>query len=285
MCISSANDYKIALVTGGSSGLGKAAAIELARQKVAVFILCRDEISGLKTVQEIQTASGSPHISFFTADLSSQKSIHRLVDQIFKELPKLDILIHAAGTLQPSRISTIDGLETTFAVNHLASFLLTQKLLPLLRASSSARILVLSSRAEELGNIDFDDLQMHKSYSAIKSYCQSKLANILFTYELARKLEKTKITVNCLHPGLVNTNLGRNLPILIRTLIWCIRPFMTHPSRAIEPVIRLALDPQFEGVSGKYFLGTQEGKSSPKSYDPVLAKRLWEMSEQLTQSL
>ncbi len=274
--------HKIALVTGANSGLGKAAALELAKRKIQVLIVCRNKNGGLKTLQEIQTESGNPHVSLYIADLSCQKSIHQLADQVCREWSKLDILIHAAGVLQPERTLSPDGLEITFATNHLAPFLLTQKLLPLLKSAPSARILTFTSRAEELGNIDFDDLQMKINYGAIRSYSQSKLANILFTYELARKLEKTKITANCIHPGLVDTNLSRHLPAILRPVIWVLRPFMSSPTKAIQTTIRLALDPQYENVTGKYFICDSEGKSSARSHDPILAQRLWKICEELT---
>lgn len=276
-------EKKVALVTGANSGLGRAAALELAKRNVKVLIVCRDKNKGLSTLRDIQAESGNSDVSLFIADLSSQKSIRQLEDQIGEKWSKLDILIHAAGVVQPKRMLSSDGLEMTFAVNHLAPFLLTQRLLPMLKSAPSARVLTLTSRAEELGNIHFDDLQMEADYGAIRSYCQSKLANILFAYELSRRLENTKVTSNCLHPGFVETNLGRYLPRFFRSLIWCARPFMTKPIQAAQPIIRLALDPQYEGVTGKYFICKSEGRSSKRSYDPILAQRLWHVSEQLTQ--
>lgn len=261
---------KICIITGASSGLGKAAALQLADMGAIVIAVCRNQ-------QQIRS-----DIETFVADLSSQGAIRRLAQALLKKYPNIDVLIHNAGVLLPRREITIDGLEETFAVNHLAPFLLTKLLLPSLQATPSSRVIIVTSRAEELGEIDFKDLQAQNSYHWMTAYAQSKLANLLFAYELTRQLRGAQVAVHCLHPGLIHSRLGRqfNSRILLPILL---RPFMQKASQAAKALVRLAVDPALAEVTGKYFIKYREAKSSSRSYDVQLAKNLWEHSESLTQ--
>jgi NAD(P)-dependent dehydrogenase (short-subunit alcohol dehydrogenase family) len=216
------------------------------------------------------------------ADLSSQEQIRRLADDFKAAYPRLDVLINNAGVFRSERITTADGIEMTFAVNHLAYFLLTNLLLDVLKASAPSRIVNVSSGAQSNGTIDFDDLQGEKGYKGTKAYSQSKLANVLFTYELARRLEGTGVTANCLHPGAVRTNFGSGSSGVFGFMVRALRPFIISPEKGAETSIYLASSPEVEGVSGRYFVKKAEARSSDVSYDERLARRLWKVSAELT---
>ena len=192
------------------------------------------------------------------------------------------MLINNAGIFTSKRTVTVDGIETTFAVNHLAPFLLTNLLLDVLEASAPARIVNVTSSGERSGTINFDDLQGEGRYSGVRAYNQSKLAMILFTYELARRLEGTGVTVNCVHPGVVVTNLGRGSSGSFGLLLRLMRPFFSSPEKGAETSIYLASSPEVEGVSGKYFAKKAEARSSEQSYDEAAGRRLWQVSAELT---
>jgi len=272
---------KVCIVTGASSGIGKAAATGLAKMGATVVIVCRDSKRGEAALNEIKERSGKELASLMVADLSSQKSIHKLVQDFRSKYERLDVLINNAGVFLAKRTLTEDVIEATFAINHLAPFLLTNLLLGVLKSSAPSRIVNVSSSAHYRGHINFDDIQGERNYSGIKAYSQSKLANVLFTYELARRLG-SGITTNCLHPGAVRTNLVR-LDSGIYGLVWKIlSPFMLGAEKGADTCIYLASSAEVEGVSGKYFVKRREAVSSKESYNEAVAKRLWQVSAKLT---
>jgi len=273
---------KVCLVTGGSAGIGKATALGLANMGATVIVVGRDRSRGEAGVTEIKQKSNNDAVDLMLADLSSQASIRRLAEDFKDRYQQLHVLISNAGVFISKRTVTVDGIETTFAVNHLAPFLLTNLLLDVLKASAPARIINITSSGERSGTINFDDLQGEGRYSGFRAYNQSKLAMILFTYELARKLEGTAVTVNCVHPGVVVTNLGRGSSGAFGLLLRLMRPFFSSPEKGAETPIYLASSPEVEGVSGKYFAKKAEAKSSERSYDTVTARRLWQVSAELT---
>src|SRR5919106_4071638 len=274
---------KICLITGATSGIGKATAMGLANMGASVVMVGRDQGKGEAVMAEIKQKSNNASVDLMLADLSSQEEIRRLADEFKEAYPRLDVLINNAGLFRSKRITTADGMEMTFAVNHLACFLLTKLLLDVLKASSPSRIVNVSSGDHSNGTIDFDDLQGEKGYKGPKAYSQSKLANVLFTYELARRLEGTGVTANCLHPGAgVRTNLGSGVSGVFGLTVRALRPLMKSPEKGAETSIYLASSPEVEGLSGRYFVKKGETRSSDMSYDERLARRLWEVSAQLT---
>ncbi len=272
---------KVVVVTGASSGIGKATAISLAKTGATVVIVCRDEKRGEAALNEIKK-SGNESVSLMVADLASQKSICRLVRDFRRNYNRLDVLINNAGVFLARRALTEDGIESAFAINHLAPFLLTNLLIDVLRSSAPSRIVNVSSSAHYRGRIDFDDIQGEINYSGIKAYSQSKLANVLFTYELARRLEGSGVTANCLHPGAVRTNLVR-LDSGIYGLIWkMLGPLMPGAEKGADTCIYLASSPEVESISGKYFVKRRNVVSSEESYNEAIAKKLWQVSAELT---
>ncbi len=274
---------KICLVTGATSGIGKVTAQSLAKQGAKVIIVSRNKEKCASTVKEIKKLTANSEVDFIAADLSSQKEIHKLAKQITDSYPRLDVLVNNAGGLFLSRELSLDNIEMTWALNHLNYFLLTNLLIDSLKASQAARVVNVSSVAHENGNIDFENLQGEKKYSGWGAYCQSKLANLLFTYELARKLSKTKITANTLHPGVVGTNFGTNNKGLMGKLIQLyLKIFSISDKEGAETSIYLASSTEVQAVTGKYFIKKKERNSKPISYDEGLAKRLWQVSKELT---
>jgi len=276
---------KVCLITGATSGIGRATAIGLAHMGARVVMVGRDQGKGEAALAEIKEKTTNPSVDLMLADLSSQEEIRRLAVEFNETHPRLDVLINDAGLFRSERITTADGLETTFAVNHLAYFLLTNLLLDVLKTSAPSRIVNVSSGDHTNGTIDFDDLQGEKGYKGPKAYSQSKLANVLFTYELARRLEGTGITANCLHPGgrvPVRTNFGSGVSGVFGVMVRSLRPLMISPEKGADTSISLASSPEVEGLSGRYFVKKAEARSSDVSYDERLARRLWEVSAQLT---
>ena len=231
---------------------------------------------------EIKEKSANASVDLMLADVSSQEEIRRLADEFMEAYPRLDVLINNAGVIRSKRITTADGIETTFAVNHLAYSLLTNLLLDVLKTSAPSRIVNVASGEQRNGTIDFDDLQGEKRYKAAKAYSQSKLATVLFTYELARRLEGTGVTANCLHPGVVGTNLGSGVSGAFGFMVRAMTPLMKSPEKGAETSIYLASSPEVEGLSGRYFVKKAEARSSDVSYDGRIARRLWEVSAELT---
>ena len=276
-------DGKVCLITGATSGIGKATAMGLASMGASVVMVGRDRGRGEAALAEIKEGSANASVDLMLADLSSQEEIHRLADEFEEAYPRLDVLINNAGVIRSKRVTTADGIEMTFAVNHLAPFLLTNLLLDLLKASAPSRIVNVSSGEQRNGTIDFDDLQGEKVYKTAKAYSQSKLANVLFTYELARRLEGTGVTANCLHPGAgVRTNLGSGVSGVFGFTVRALTPLMKSPEKGAQTSIYLASSPEVEGLSGKYFVKKVEARSSDVSHDKRLARHLWEVSADLT---
>ena len=273
---------KVCLITGATSGIGKATAMGLANMGANVVMVGRDRGRGEAALAEVKGKSANASVDLMLADLSYQQEIHRLADEFKEAYPRLDVLINNAGVFRSKRITSADGIETTFAVNHLAYFLLTSLLLDVLKASAPSRIVNVASGEQRNGNIDFDDLQAEKGYKGAKAYSQSKLATVLFTYELARRLEGTGITANCLHPGVVVTNLGSGVSGIFGVMVRALTPLMKSPEKGAETSIYLASSPEMEGLSGRYFVNKDEARSSDVSYDERLARRLWEVSADLT---
>jgi len=270
------------MITGASSGIGRATALELARMGADLVLVCRDRGRADATVAEIRTSTGNSRVEVVIADLSSQQAIRQLARDYLATDRPLHVLINNAGVVNLRRTLTVDGIETVFAVNHLAYFLLTNVLLDRLKESAPARIVNVASEAHRFGVLNFDDLGGERSYRTMRIYGQSKLANILFTYELARRLHGTGVTVNSLHPGAVATGLGKNNGSWAKVVIAMLRPFFRTPESGAATSIYLASSPQVDGISGKYFRNCKETRSSQASYDMAAASRLWELSTQMT---
>ena len=275
---------KICLVTGANSGIGKATVLGLAQRGARVVMVCRNPSKGELACREIQVKSGNSHIDLFIADFSSQQSIRQLAQDFQEKFGELHVLVNNAGTAVARRKLSPDGIEMTFAVNHLASFLLTNLLLDTLKASGPARIVNVSSAMHFRSLLDFDDLQGEQKYSLIHAYSQSKLANVLFTYALARRLgEGPGVTVNCLHPGVVATNILTNLlPDWLHFLGILSRLFGLPTEQGALTSIYLASSPEVKSVTGKYFEKCQVVRSAKISYDQDVQERLWVLSETLT---
>jgi retinol dehydrogenase 12 len=273
---------KICLVTGATLGIGKETALGLARQGAQVVIVGRDEARSRETAEGIARAAGVPPVDYFVADLSSQAEVRRLAAAFKGKYPKLDVLVNNAGAVFTQREISVDGYERTWALNHLAEFLLTQLLLDNLEASAPARIVNVSSAAHTSGKIDFDNLRGEKKYSGLAAYSQSKLANVLFTYALARRLAGKGVTANCLHPGVVATGFGHNTPGLVKTLLSLARPFLITPEKGAATSIYLASSPEVANVTGKYFAKCKPVASSKLSEDVALQEKLWEVSVRQT---
>ena len=272
---------KVCVITGASRGIGMETALGLARLGATVVAIARDPTRGAAAVTAIKARSGSEAVHLMLADLSSQEAIRQLARELAEHYEQIHVLVNNAGAINMKRTVTVDGIETTWAVNHLAYFLLTNLLLPTLEASAPARIVNVSSDAHKGGTLNFDDLQGERRYSGWAAYSQSKLANVLFTYELARRLQRG-VTANALHPGTVTTGFGKNNPGWFRWGITLAGLFMIKPAQGAETSIYLASSPEVEGVSGKYFEKCKETRSSPASYDEVAARRLWEISAEMT---
>jgi len=273
---------KLCLVTGATLGIGKETALGLARKGAHLVLVGRDAARTRETAAWIAKESGNPQVDLLIADLSSQAEVRRLAAEFKHKYPRLDVLLNNAGAIFTRRETTVEGFERTWALNHLAEFLLTHLLLDTLERSAPARIVNVASTAHTRGTIDFDNLQGEKKYSGIAAYARSKLANILFTYALARRLAGKGVTANCLHPGVVATGFGHNTPGLVKTLAGLARPFMTTPEKGAETSIYLASSPDVADISGKYFAKRKPIASSKLSYDEALQERLWEVSEKQT---
>lgn len=273
---------KVVLITGGTGGIGRATAMGLAALGASVAITGRDLPRAEAAAADIRKATGNPDVAPFAADLSSQVEVRGLAAAVLQAYPRVDVLINNVGGSWATRHVTADGLERTFAVNHLAAFLLTNLLLDRLKASAPARVVTVSSGAQSSGRIDFDDLQGEHDYSERKAYPQSKLASVMFTYELARRLAGTGVTANVLHPGVVNTGFGaEDAGVIFKVLVPFMRPFMKTPAKGAATSIFLASSPEVDGVSGKYFADSSPRTSNKASYDVAAAARLWQVSAEL----
>jgi len=276
---------RVCLITGANSGLGKATAVGLARTGSKIVMVCRDRVRGEETQNEIRALTGNPDIDLILADLSSQSEVRRLAEDVKSRYSRLDVLVNNAGVALRRRSLTVDGIETVLAVNYLAPFLLTNLLLDVLKVSVPARVVNVAGDFHRRATIRFDDLMFEKDYTGAHANNQAKLALILFTYELARRMQRSGITANCLHPGAVGTVGPLKDPDLSpfsRLLYKMVRPFFQSPEKGAQTAIYLASSPEVEGVTGRYFIKKRPVKSSAESYDQEIARRLWDMSSRLT---
>jgi NAD(P)-dependent dehydrogenase (short-subunit alcohol dehydrogenase family) len=271
---------RLCVVTGANRGIGRATAKGLAELGADLILVCRRFEDGQVVAREIAERD-RPAPEVVEADLSSQEAIRRAAGQIQNRHPRINVLINNAGIIPPHREVTVDGLELQFAVNHLAYFLLTNLLLPQLRAGAPARVVNVSSGAHDHAGLDFDDLQAERRYDPQQVYSRTKLANILFTYELARRLDPKEVTANCLTPGVVATRMLRDY-LGQRGGGRPDSTFGASPEQGAETSIYLAASPEVAGVTGKYFTRKKPVRSSRASYDEAAARRLWEISERLT---
>jgi NAD(P)-dependent dehydrogenase (short-subunit alcohol dehydrogenase family) len=270
------------VVTGATSGIGEETARGLARLGATVVLAVRDPRKGEAVREEIVRDTANPRVDVMRVDLSSQASIRDFAAAFKAKSPHLHVLVNNAGIYTSRRTLTPEGFESTFAINHLGSFLLTNLLLDLLRSSAPARIVNVSSGAHAAGHIDFEDLQREKRFRGWGAYSQSKLANVLFTNELARRLEGTGVTVNAVHPGVVRTHFASNGGLGLRIGFILMAPFMRSPAKGAETSIFVASSPELEGVTGKYFVNRAPAQSSPASHDEGVSRRLWDVSARLT---
>ena len=271
------------IVTGATSGIGRSTALALARAGAELGLVCRDAGRAEETVRAIRDQTGSTRVEVFLGDLASQDAIRRVAAALLARYPRIDLLVNNAGVVNLQRRETVDGIEETFAVNHLAYFLLTLLLLDRLRESAPARIVNVGSDAHKfVSGINFDDVGFAHGYKSMRVYGHSKLANLLFTIELARRLEGSGVTVNCVHPGAVATGLGKNNGALASLLIRFLAPFFRTPDKGAATTLHVATSPDLEGVSGRYFASCREARPSAAGRDREAAERLWELSAHLT---
>ena len=273
---------KTVLITGGTSGIGKAMAVAMTAMGANVVVVGRNPARGKAAVEEIKARSYSESVELMLADLSVQSEVRRLAEEFLERYDRLDVLANNAGLVQSKRTETPDGIETTLAINHLAPFLLTNLLIERLEQSAPSRVITVSSEAQRWGNVDFEDMQSRRKYRGFPVYGMTKLANIMFTYELAERLSGTGVTANCLHPGSVGTNFGQNnrgpMALFFRTF----KPFMRSPEQGADTLIWLASSPEVEGISGMYFSDRKVIEAKKVTCDPAARRRLWEISEDLT---
>lgn len=273
---------KVCLITGATSGIGKEAAFELARQGATLVLVGRNQWKCERTVEKIKEETGNSSVEYLLADLSYQAHIRDLAEQFKSRHQKLHVLLNNAGAIILTRQQTGDGIERTFALNHLGYFLLTCLLLDTIKASAPARIVNVSSDAHRGAILELDDLQCRHQYRGFWAYARSKLANILFTYELARRLEGTGVTVNALHPGLVATNFLGNNGLLGKVLRVFLAIKGISPQRGADTAVYLASSREVDGVTGQYFEKRQAVPSSQISYDQDTALGLWRASLEMT---
>lgn len=271
-----------ALVTGANSGIGLVTAKRLAALGAEVIMVCRDARRGAAAHGEVAAQATGRGPVLLQADLSSQRSIRNLASTLGNDYERLDALVNNAGAVFVKRELTEDGIERTFATNHLAPFLLTHLLLPLLGKATGGRVVTVASRVHA-GDLDFDNLQGERRYSTMKAYGRSKLDNILFTYELARRLGPGPVTANCLAPGLVSSNFGRNAGGIISLIprLLALTPLSVSPEEGARTSIYLASSPDVESVTGAYFYKCKAARSKPITYDTDVARRLWNVSARL----
>ena len=273
---------KLCMVTGATSGIGKVTAQVLAQAGAEVIVVGRNKEKSEITVDRIKQQTGNPAIEYMLADLSSQAAIRQLAETFKRQHECLDVLVNNAGAFFLRRQQSVDGIEMTFALNHLGCFLLTNLLLDTLKASAPARVINVSSGSHRGERIDFNHLQGKRLYSGFRAYGESKLANIYFTYELARRLEGSGITVNAMHPGFVATNIGTNNGWIVRAIRPLMDLFALSAEEGADTINYLAISKEVEKITGKYFIKRKAVSSSPISYDESFARRLWQVSMELT---
>jgi NAD(P)-dependent dehydrogenase (short-subunit alcohol dehydrogenase family) len=273
---------KRVLITGATNGIGLAAAEELARRGALLSIVARSDAKAADTVERVRAAGGA-QVDVLKGDLSSQESIRALAADVLDRYPRLDVLVNNAGAINEHRQVTADGIELTWAVNHLAPFLLTELLLDRLKASAPARIVTTTSDAHKGAHIPFDDLNADRSYAqrGFRRYGETKLANILFTAELARRLEGSGVTANCFHPGLVATGFNRNNGTLMKIAMTVVKPFSRSPAKGAETLVWLVDSSDVASENGGYFVDCRREQPEPPARDMETARRLWDVSEDL----
>lgn len=272
-----------AIVTGANSGMGLATTIELARQGYRVIMACRSEKRGQEALQEAVRQSGSSAIELMLCDLGSLESIRQFAHTFRERHDRLDVLVNNAGVVMVKRKETSDGFEQSIGINHLGHFLLTLLLIEPLKAAKQGRVVNVSSGAYKAGKIHFEDPHLHKGYNPIKSYAQSKLANVLFTRALARKMSGTSVTVNCLHPGAVGTSIGvdRNTGFGTRIMAFVGKlPFFLSPEEGAQTAVYLATSPEVVGITGRYYYQQKEQQLKANAVDDASAERFWTWSEE-----
>jgi NAD(P)-dependent dehydrogenase (short-subunit alcohol dehydrogenase family) len=273
---------KVVLITGANQGIGKASAVALGKLGARLVLVCRNAEKGRAAVADIRR-EGAADVELLVADMGSQVDVRRVAGEFKAKYDRLDVLLNNAGALVPTRRSTVDGIEETFAVNHLGYFLLTHLLLDMLKTSGPSRVVNVSSEAHRRGRMRWDDLEFKAGrYSAIAAYGQSKLANILFTRELARRLEGTKVTANCLHPGVIASGFGHTYGGVLSAALMLVRPFLITPEKGARTSVFLASSAEVEGVTGKYFDKCKERRPSAEALAEGAPERLWAISEEKT---
>ena len=282
--MSTAMKDRTVVVTGANSGIGKACATELLRQGAHVVMTARDAVRGQQALEDVKRASGNADVELLLADFASLAEVRILANRI-ASLPRLDVLVNNAGLMLTERRETRDGFETTFQVNHLAPFLLTAMLVPKLAKADGARVVTVASDAHTSGGaLDFDDLQSTRRYTPFAVYGRSKLCNILFTRELARRLEGSGVTANCLHPGVVATGFAGDGDAT-GWFAWGIklaRPFMIGPEKGADTMVYLATSPDVATITGRYFVKRREKTPGRHARDDAAARRLWDESARMT---
>jgi retinol dehydrogenase 12 len=272
---------KLCMVTGASSGLGLVTACRLAALGADTVLVCRDRGRGERALERVRSFAPTTHAELLVADFASLAQVRKLGDEFRASGRVLDVLVNNAGVLLTDRRTTPDGFEATFAVNHLAPFLLTHLLLDSLRASRQGRVVNVASRAHTRARLDFDDLNAERGYDGWRAYCRSKLCNVLFNLEIARRLAGTATTANALHPGVIATGFGREATGLWKWLLRVARPGMSSPEKGAETQVYLATSPEVAGVSGRYFVKCRPAGTSLAGADPDAARRLWKESERM----
>lgn len=273
----------VVLVTGATAGIGLETARALAQMGATVVGVGRSAERCAAAEAELRREAGAARVTYLRADLAARAEVRGLADEFWRRHRRLDVLVNNAGAYYARRQVSADGIELTWALNHLSYFLLTLGLLDILKASAPARIVNVSSGAHFGGRIHFDDLEGRRRYDGFAAYSQSKLANVLFTYELARRLAGAGVTVNALHPGFVATRFGHDNGGLMAAGMRLLQRLLARtPAQGAATSIYLASSPEVTGVTGKYFADEKEQASSPESYDAAAARRLWEVSEEMT---
>lgn len=272
---------KTVIITGASSGIGLEAALGLAKLGAKVVMIARHKQRGEDAVEYVKTNSNSKSVDLIIAELSSLTNVRKLAADIRNKYKRIDVLLNNAGGVFGKRALTADGFEWTFGVNHLAPFLLTNLLLPILKKSGNSRVVTVASVAHMMGHINFDDLMGGKKYSDMSAYAQSKLANVLFASELARRLKGTKVTSNSVHPGVVHTKFAHSGGILSAFLYKVFGFMMETPAQGARTSIYAASSPEMEGVTGKYLAACKITKPSAEAQDEAVAGKLWDISAKL----
>jgi NAD(P)-dependent dehydrogenase (short-subunit alcohol dehydrogenase family) len=274
---------KVCLVTGATSGIGKVTACALAAQGAEVIIAGRNQRKAEETVSWIQSETGNNNVRYLLADYADLGQVREMARAFKERTSRLDVLVNNAGGFFNSRRGTPYGVEMTLLINHLAPFLLTNLLLETLQDSAPARIVNVSSDGHKQGTMDFDDLGFERGYFGMKAYARSKLANVLFTYELARRLDGSQVAANALHPGHVATDMWKtSFPVVGPALRWVMGFIALTPEQGADNTIYLASSPEVEGITGAYYVKREPAQSSPLSYDDGVAQKLWKVSEELT---